>query len=88
MNTYDLTYRLMWADTVEQFQAQLEARGIVRTDTEVDHAIQGALESMRDTLGWYTLPDVAYGDYYWDEIVESVLERLELSYDDVYEVAL
>ncbi len=88
MSTYDLTYRLMWADTVAQFQAQLERRGITRTDREVDHAIQGALEAMRDTLGWYTLPDVAYGDYYWDEIVDGVLERLELSYDEVYEVAL
>lgn len=66
----------------------LVSRGIDRTLTEVDNAIDSAQVTLSHVNGWEPTRTIDYGSMWWHEIIEDVCESLDLAYDEVVEVAL
>lgn len=66
----------------------LVSRGIDRTLTEVDNAIDAAQVALSYANGWEPTRQIEYRSMWWFEIIEDVCEHLDLDYDEVEELAL
>lgn len=78
------THGLMHPHRVQEMQERLRARGITRTDTQVDLAIQSAREALHADTGTWPNPDTDHG---WWDIEGHAVRFLDLDYDEVFEVA-
>lgn len=74
-------------DATIQLHDVLVSRGINRTLTEVDNAIDSAQVTLSHVNGWEPVRQIDYNSFWWDEIIEDVCESLDLAYDEVVEVA-
>lgn len=86
MNTTEPTIYIN-RDATIQLHDVLVSRGINRTLTEVDNAIDSAQVTLSHVNGWEPVRQIEYRSMWWDEIIEDVCEHLDLAYDEVVEVA-
>lgn len=75
---------LMWEAHVVEVQEKLHRHGIERTDQQVDHAIQGAIEAAKADDG--VTPNID-NDYGWWLVLPRVASFLDVDYDLIVEVA-
>lgn len=74
-------------DATAALHDRLVSRGINRTLTEVDNAIDSAQVTLSHVNGWEPVRQIDYNSLWWHEIIEDVCEHLDLDYDEVVEVA-
>lgn len=75
-------------DATLQLWEQLRSKGITRTLTQVDNAIDSAQVTLSHVNGWEPTRQIEYRSMWWDEIIEDVCEHLDLDYDEVESVGL
>lgn len=82
---------LMHRDAAERLYDQIVEHsaipGILPSLRDVDIAIQSSAELWLEEQGGGPMPAFEYDSPRFGEIVDDVLERLGLAYDDVFEVA-
>jgi len=84
---------LFWRDETEKTYDCLRERAVVNPETgepftltEIDLAIQGAMENQRLVENWQAMPDIT--PLVWWSISDEVCDRLGIAYDEMCEVAL
>lgn len=82
MNTTEPTIYIN-RDATIQLHDVLVSRGITRTLTEVDNAIDAAQVALSHANGWEPTRQIEFGSMWWHEIIEDVCESLDLDYDVV-----
>lgn len=82
MNTTEPTIYIN-RDATIQLHDVLVSRGINRTLTEVDNAIDSAQVTLSHVNGWEPVRQIDYNSFWWHEIIEDVCESLDLDYDVV-----